>query len=67
MPDNGYGVCPECDVHCWLDVSSGKEPNLIETKNHRKTDTDYGPGEDWTEVWKCPACGHMFEQNNGYP
>lgn len=63
----GYGVCPECGVHCWLDMPSGGEPNFVELKNRHPTETDYGPGEDWAEVWKCPACGKIFEENNGYP
>jgi hypothetical protein len=63
----GYGVCPACGVHCWLDVASGGEPNLLRIKNKRPVSTDYGPGECWIEVWKCPACGHEFEEPNGYP
>lgn len=63
----GYGVCPACGVYCWLDVMSGAEPNLLRVEDRRPVSTDYGPGECWTEVWKCPACRHEFREHNGYP
>ena len=63
----GYGVCPSCSTDCWTDSSVNEEPNLVETKNHRCFESDYGPGENWTEVWKCPKCGTVFEESNGYP
>ena len=61
-----YAICPKCGTQCWLD-NAGKEPNLVRTKNHVHIDTDYGPGEDWVEVWKCPECENIFEERNGYP
>ena len=69
MPESrgGYAVCPECGVHCWIDVMSGKEPNLVEIKDVRHVETDWGSGQNWTEVWKCPACGNVFEEGNGFP
>lgn len=62
-----YGVCPKCSTKCWIDASDGKEPNIIGYKDRRETQTDYGPGEDWIEVWKCPTCKEVFEERNGYP
>lgn len=62
-----YGVCKQCGVDCWLDVKSGKEPNLVEIHSEVKWETEYGEGANWIEVWKCPACGHVFEESNGYP
>jgi hypothetical protein len=62
-----YGECPNCGVRCWLDVASGAEPNLLRHQDCRKVEGDYGPGQIWTEVWRCPACGHEFQESNGYP
>lgn len=60
-----YGECPECEHVCWLDAAD--EPNMIGMRNRHATSTDYGPGEDWIEIWKCPECQHTFEERNGYP
>lgn len=60
-----YAQCPGCGVNCWLDVMSGAEPNLLRIENMRDGFSDYGPCKNWTEVWKCPACGCEFEEFNG--
>lgn len=69
METRGYGQCPSCWFECWQDVCGprSEEPYLVEIKNQRRTDTDYGAGEDWTEVWQCPYCGTAFEEEDGYP
>lgn len=61
-----YGECPECGTQCFLDAI-GDEPHLVRIENRHPTSTDYGPGEDWTEIWKCPNCKHEFKERNGYP
>lgn len=67
MDHCGYGECPNCKHRCWTDDSGGDEPNLLTIKNRRHVSTDYGPGENWTEVYQCPKCGQVFEERNGYP
>lgn len=67
MKSKPYGQCPTCGEQCWIDASDGIEPNMLRTENHRHTNTDYGPGENWTEVYKCPKCGTEFKENNGFP
>lgn len=60
----GYGVCPKCgESNFEMDDS---DP-IIEVNNKQDTMTDLGPGENWTEVWKCTECGEEFEEFNGYP
>ena len=60
-----YGQCPDCGEQCWLDADV--EPNLLGIRNRHPIDTDYGPGENWIEDWKCPACHSTFIERNGYP
>lgn len=61
------GKCPSCDYQCSLVDFMDDEPHRVEIKNRHYKDTDYGPGESWVEVWKCPCCGTTFEEKNGYP
>ena len=63
-----YGQCPACGKECFTDPAGPEgEPCVIEIKNRRHVETDYGPGENWTEVWKCDGCNETWEESNGYP
>lgn len=67
LPSRPYGQCPnqECKYDCFQDMDD--EPHLLSITNRHSVMTDYGPGENWTETWKCPMCQTVFHERNGYP
>lgn len=68
LEELSYTSCPNCGLEDVVQDGPHDElSNLVCTKDHHKFTSDYGPGENWTEVWHCPSCDHQFEVHNGYP
>ena len=57
-----YERCPECLYQCHQEG----EGDLIRTSKHSTNPYGYyGTEYSWTEHWKCPECGHEWEEDNG--
>jgi len=60
-------TCPNCGAEPIEPEGPDSPGTLIRSTSPRKTLTDWGIGEEWTETHRCHVCETVYSFQNGYP